>query len=93
VVIVRILHEGQFDLDDHVEELEELDASMLAALESGDEEQFRASLDGVLAMVREHGKPIDDPEDIRPSDLVVPAADATLDEVRSLLASEDVGED
>lgn len=93
-MIVRILHEGQFELDDEsAGELEQHDAAMLAAIEGGDEEQFRASLDAVLATVREHGTQLDDAEDFRPSDLVVPAADSTLDEVRSLLSSEDVRED
>lgn len=93
-MIVRILDEGQFEIDDsHVEALEALDAAMLASIEGGDEEGFRATLDQVIETIHEHGAKVEDPAHIRPSDLVVPSSDSTLDEVRSLLTSEDVGEE
>jgi hypothetical protein len=90
-MIVRILDDAQYELDDdNVEELEEHDKAMLDAMNAGDEEAFRTALEAVLVAVRANGKPVR-AEDIRPSDLVVPNADATLEEVRSLLASEDSG--
>ena len=93
-MIVRILGEGQYEIDDaHVEKLEELDGALLAAIEGGDEEAFGASLAAVVGTIHEHGTPVEDPGHIAPSDMVVPDADATLDEVRSLLASEEAGED
>jgi hypothetical protein len=90
-MIVRILGEAQFELDDdNVEELEEHDKAMLDAMNAGDEKAFHAALKAVLSAVHANGKPV--PADtIAPSDLVVPSSDATLEEVRSLLASEDSG--
>jgi hypothetical protein len=91
-VIVRILDGGQFEIDDaHSERFAELDGAMLAAIESEDEEAFRSALDDVLAAIHEHGAKVD-PAHIKPSDLVVPASDATLEEVRILLASEEDAE-
>jgi hypothetical protein len=93
VVIVRILDEGQYEIDDaHVEKLEELDRALLAAIEGGDEDSFRTALEAVVGTIHENGTKVDDPGHIQPSDLVVPAPDSTLDEVRSLLASEEAGE-
>lgn len=93
-MIVRILDEGQYEIDDaHVEKLEKLDKDLLVAIEGSDAEAFRTSLGAVVGMIHEHGTKVDDPTDIRPSDLVVPAPDSTLDEVQALLSAEDVGED
>jgi hypothetical protein len=91
-VIVRILDEGQFEIDDaHIERFEQLDGAMLAAIESADEEAFRSALDEVLAAIHEHGTKVD-PAHIKPSDLVVPRSEATLEEVRTLLATEEDAE-
>jgi hypothetical protein len=88
-VIVRILSEGQFDVDEaHLAHIEELDEAMFAAIEGDDEEAFNKALEGVLEAVRTEGKPVD-PDEILPSDLVVPHAGATLAEIRTLLASDE----
>lgn len=93
-MIVRILDEGQYEIDDaHVGKLEELDKELLAAIEGSDSAAFRKSLEAVVGMIHEHGTKVDDPGDIRPSDLVVPAPDSTLDEVQALLSAEEAGED
>jgi hypothetical protein len=94
VVIVRILDEGQYEVDDaHVDKLEELDKALLGAIEGGDESAFRKALAAVVTSIHENGVKVEDPTHLAPSDLVVPAPDSTLEEVRALLASEDVGED
>ncbi len=88
-MIVRILSEGQFEVDySHLEKIEELDEAMYAAIENDDEEAFAAALDAVLVGVRVHGKPVD-PTEILPSDLVVPHQGATLEEIRTLLDSDE----
>jgi hypothetical protein len=92
-VIVRILSEGQFDVDEsHLAHIEKLDEAMYSAIESDDQEAFQAALEAVLIAVRTQGKPVD-PSEILPSDLVVPHAGATLEEIRSLLASEGLDSD
>jgi hypothetical protein len=87
-MIVRILSEGQFDVpDDTLSELNRLDDELTAAVDSGDEEAFRQSLSELLSCVRDNGSP--EPDDfLAPSDLVLPAEDATIDDVRELLTEE-----
>jgi hypothetical protein len=87
-VIVRILGEGQVDVPDaELESLNSLDDAVQAAVDGGDEEQFTQSLVALLARVREVGTPVPDDE-IVPSELVLPSADASLAEVRELLGDE-----
>lgn len=91
-MIVRILGEGQFEVDDELlPEFEELDAAVFHALEADDEKAFHAALAKVAKAVHESGKAVA-AEVILPSDLVVPREAATMEEVRELLASEDTAE-
>ena len=87
-MIVRIMGEGQLTLSDgRLAELDKLDDELLAEMENGDGPGFRATLQGLLAKVRELGEPL--PEDaLEPSDLILPAPDATLEEVRELLSDD-----
>jgi len=84
-VIIRILGQGQYAVDDrYADELNGLDTSLEQAVESADGTAFRASLLALLAKVREVGECL--PDDVlQPSDAAVPGDDATLDEVRDLL--------
>jgi hypothetical protein len=87
-VIVRIMGEGQYDLaDGHVDALNHLDGRIEKAVEDGDEESFRAGLDELLAAIRVAGRQLPD-DALLDSDLMLPPADATLEEVRDLLGDE-----
>jgi PspAA-like protein len=87
-MILRILGEGQFEVADHtVEALNGMDNELQAAIDSGDEAAFHTALAGLLALVREVGQPVPD-DHLGPSDLVLPAAESTLEEVRALLGNE-----
>jgi hypothetical protein len=87
-MIVRILGEGQLRIDDSaVDELNELDTKLEAAVERSDEPGFRAALTELLARVRSIGRPVD-PGALEPSGLILPGEDATMDEVRALLSGE-----
>jgi hypothetical protein len=87
-MIVRILGEGQLQVPESaVEELNQLDASLEAAVERGDEPAFHVALEALLAKIREVGSP-SDPYALQPSGLIVPQSDATMDEVRKLLTDE-----
>jgi hypothetical protein len=87
-VIVRLMGEGQLDVaDGDLSALNDLDAELEKAIESGDEAQFRGALHALLERVRKVGKPLP-PEDLEPSDLILPPADATMDEVRAMLGDE-----
>ena len=84
-MIVRIMGEGQVVLaDSHVTELNKLDDILLAEMESGDGPGFRTTLHALLDKVRELGAPLPD-DSLEPSELILPAPDATLEEVRSML--------
>ncbi len=87
-MIVRISGEGQYEVDDSaLDGLNAHDSEIEQALEAGDEQTFRSSLTTLLQEVRDAGRPV--PEDeIVPSDLLLPHAEATLDEVRELLGEE-----
>ena len=87
-MIVRILGEGQRRVDDGaMEGLNTLDGELVAAVDTGDDEAFKAALTALLDKVREVGAPLPDDE-IVPSDLVLPTSDASLAEVRELLGDE-----
>jgi len=87
-MIVRILGEGQLRVDDSAaEELNVLDAALEKAVNAGDEQAERAALTALLDRVRSLGTPL--PEDvIEPSDLILPYADAGLEDVKEMLTGE-----
>ncbi|TDD67476.1 PspA-associated protein PspAA [Actinomadura rubrisoli] len=87
-MIVRLMGEGQLDVAaDDLSSLNSLDDELEAAIESGDETTFRAALHALLENVRKVGKPL--PADsLAPSELILPPADAHIDEVRSMLGNE-----
>ena len=87
-MIIRILGEGQRRVDEAaIDGLNALDGKLVAAVEAGDDEEFRTALTALLEQVREAGAPLPDDE-IVPSDLVLPTADASIAEVRELLGDE-----
>ena len=87
-MIIRILGEGQYDLsDDATDRLNELDAQVEGAVEARDVDAFTKALAGLLEAVRTAGVPHDS-EALDASDLILPPADATLDEVRDLLSGD-----
>ncbi|MCX5378761.1 hypothetical protein [Streptomyces sp. NBC_00091] len=87
-MIVRIMGEGQVELgDEHLTELNKLDDELLEEMESGDQEGFRRTLGALLEAVRRLGSPLPD-EALEPSELILPAPDATLDEVRQMLSDD-----
>ena len=90
-MIVRILGEGQYSVPDNERApLERLDAAVAEAVDSGDAVVFTTALGALTDAVRQVGEPVAD-DDFAPSDLVVPFADATLEETRGLLAEADDG--
>ncbi|MCX4525515.1 MULTISPECIES: hypothetical protein [unclassified Streptomyces] len=87
-MIVRIMGEGQLKVaDGHLAELNTLDDELLAEMESGDEEGFRRTLGALLDAVRRLGTPLPDAA-LEPSELILPAQDASLDEVKELLSDD-----
>jgi hypothetical protein len=87
-VIVRIMGEGQLEIDDsRLTELNPLDDALTAAVEAGDDARFRSALVALLDAVRSLGSPVAD-DALVDSDLVLPFAEAHIDDVRELLSGE-----
>ena len=87
-MIVRIMGEGQLVVDgDLLDVLNNLDGTLESALDAGDEPAFRAALSALLDKVRAAGKPLSD-DTLEPSELILPPADASMDEVREMLGED-----
>ncbi|MEU5399543.1 hypothetical protein ABZ348_09605 [Streptomyces sp. NPDC005963] len=87
-MIVRIMGEGQVKLaDTHFAELNKLDDELLAEMERGDGPGFRRTLGALLERVHALGEPLPD-DALEPSELILPAADATLEDVRAMLGDD-----
>lgn len=90
-MIVRILSEGQWELsDDEVRGLNPLDDAVEAAVTAGDQGQLAEALHSLLEQVRATGTAVAD-DALVDSDLILPDADATLDEVQELLSESSEG--
>jgi hypothetical protein len=87
-VIVRILGEGQLKVsDEHLDTLNSLDSALESAVDTGNEEAFRAALTALLDKIRAVGEKLPD-DSLEDSDLFLPPSDATVDEVKELLGDE-----
>lgn len=85
-MIVRILGEGQFRVDDDTAaKLTALDKDLDAAVRDHEEAAFGAALRGAIALVRTNGAPLE-ADEFATADYILPFSDATVDEVRKLLA-------
>jgi hypothetical protein len=87
-VIVRLMGEGQYRVDDSLlERLNELDDRATAAVEAGDEPTLDQALDEMFELVKEEGEPLPDDE-ISTSDVLIPPSDLTLEETQQLMTQE-----
>jgi hypothetical protein len=87
-VIIRILGEGQFDVpDESLDHLNGLDEAVERSVEVGDEAAFEAALAALLDGVRDSAVP-HEIGTLDTSDLILPHAGATLEEVRDLLSGD-----
>jgi hypothetical protein len=87
-VIVRLLGEGQFRVDDSLRaRLNELDDEVANAVERGDEHALWNGLQSLASAVREGGEKLADDE-LVPSDAVIPPEDLSLEEAQELMADE-----
>lgn len=75
--------EGQYRLADDVRErVNELDNTVVAAVEADDEDGFHAAFEELLEVIRTQGEQVSD-NDIETSDVIVPPADTSMAEASS----------
>ena len=87
-MIVRLLTEGQYEVSDELQgRLNQLDDRAVGALERDDEPELDRALDEMWELVRAEGTPLAN-DDLRPSDVIIPPADMTLEETRALFSDE-----
>jgi hypothetical protein len=87
-VIVRIMGEGQYRVDDETaRKLNELDDQVSSAVDGGNQEQIHGLLQQLAQAVRDGGERLDD-GDLSASDAIVPPEDLSVDELRELLQGE-----
>jgi hypothetical protein len=86
-MLIRILGEGQFVVpDSELGEINRLDAALEAALATP-EPDFRPALDALLDLVRTVGvRPPD--HEMEESQVILPFADASEDDIRDMLGDE-----
>jgi hypothetical protein len=81
-VIVRISAEDQYRLDDSEREhLRELEDEVAGIVEGGGDDGFSDALSSLLGFVRSHGALVADDELVS-SDVILPPADASIEEAR-----------
>ncbi len=91
-MIVRILGEGQYQVDDTAAaQLDELDAELDAAVEAGDDAAFKSALSRSVEVVRVGGSPVPD-DSLHPAEIILPSSDADVAEVLKLLAEGQLSE-
>jgi hypothetical protein len=87
-VIVRVMGEGQYEVDAEVAKgLNELDEQAAQALDAGDGERLSELLHRMAEAVRTNGARLPD-DDLSASEAIVPPEDLSLDEARELFEGE-----
>jgi hypothetical protein len=87
-MIVRLMNEGQYRIDDGLRErLNEIDERAAKALEDENEEELDMLLQRMWDLVQTDGERVADAELVS-SDLVIPPADLTLEETRKLFSDD-----
>jgi len=90
-MIVRILNEGQWQLPEGaLSDLNRLDDAVEEAVATDDEAELASALQALLDEVRTKGTRVPD-EELSDSELILPAADSTLEDIRELLSTSDEG--
>ncbi|GAB3623467.1 hypothetical protein GCM10027418_15500 [Mariniluteicoccus endophyticus] len=91
-MIVRVLNEGQFRIDEdkHLDVLNECDDAIESAVDANDQERLTNALAKLIRTISEVGEPLPD-DDLHDSDLIVPDAESTLEEIQAWL--DDSGSD
>ncbi len=87
-MIVRLMNMGQYRVSDDLRgRLEELDTEAVEALERDDEQTLDGHLEEMWNLVQREGEELP-PENLSPSDVIIPPSDLTLEETRELFSED-----
>jgi len=91
-MIVRLMGEGQFEIDKkHLDAVNKIDNNIVKIVSGIDEKAvetaFKTEYKKLIDHVRKNGKKISY-EIIKPSDIIIPPADLTLEEARKIFTGE-----
>jgi len=82
-MIVRLMGEGQYELDKkYVDEVNKIDNNIVKIVQKGDELVFKSNSRNFQNMFGKMEKDID--EVIKPSEIIIPPYDLTLDEAKRI---------
>ena len=87
-MIVRIATEGQYRFpDEQADRLNDLDNSLVEAVDAGDEDRFHELFEELLQFVRAEGSPLGT-EELEESDVILPPPDISFVEATSEFTGE-----
>ena len=92
-MIIRILGEGQFRLEDkHLDKLNEIDNRIADHVNKGNRIAFQKDLDKLIATAKDLGEPLDSLVIVR-SDVVFPPNDLSFEEAKRLFSGSGIIKD
>ena len=87
-MIIRILGDGQFRLDDNlVDRVNKIDNKIVKHVSQGNKEEYAKDLANLISTVKELAEPLD-PVEILPSDIIVPPSDLSFEDARKVFCDE-----
>jgi hypothetical protein len=76
--------EGQYEIDKkHIDELNRIDNNIVKLVTKGDDKAFKSEFKKLADYVHKFGKKMPD-NVLKPSDIIIPPADLTVDEAREI---------
>jgi hypothetical protein len=87
-MIIRILGDGQFRLDDGlVERINKIDNRIVEHVSKGSKAEYAQDLANLISTIKELAEPVD-PVEILPSDIIIPPSDLSFEEARKVFCDE-----
>ena len=96
ITIVRIAGHGQFKINQStMAKINEIDNEIVDVLKKDssntktDESQFRNKIEEMASLITQEGEPLDNKEIVQ-SDIIVPAADLSIEEAKNMFKGEGI---
>ena len=87
-MIIRILGDGQFRLDDDlVEKINKIDNRIVDHVSKGSKAEYSQDLANLISTIKELAEPVD-PVEILHSDIIIPPSDLSFEEATTVFCDE-----